>query len=189
MSSIAERLTRAYCLFHWLQVKPIPEKIRSSVAYSTLEQELMDLKIKPEDLSSIGSDVSDSFEESRLAFMVRYSGLTWSTCSIFCDAIDNEQWLLKGEPLLVKFEGYDPKGEKGLPQAVLGDFMFLLPSKVWIQDGRMLSFVVRWDKHEKRRMERFVRLAAARHGVEATVHSINQSEKFISAIKATVGAQ
>lgn len=189
MSSIAERLTRAYCLFHWLQVKPIPEKIRSSVAYATLEQELIDLKIKPEDLSSIGSDVSDSFEESRLAFMVRYSGLTWSTCSIFCDAIDNQNWLLKGEPLLVRFQGYDPKGRKGLAHSVLGDFMFLMPTKVWVQEDRMLSFVVRWDKHEKRRMERFVRLAAARHGVDATVHSIAQSEKFISAIKATVGAQ
>lgn len=189
MSSIAERLTRAYCLFHWLQVKPIPTKIRSTVVYTTLEQELLDLKVKPEDLASVGNDVTDSFEESRLAFMVRYSGLTWSTCSIFCDAIDNEEWLLKGEPLLVRFEGLDPKGEKGLAQSALGDFMFLLPSRVWTEAGRLHSFVVRWNKHEKRRMERFLRLAAARHGVEASVHTISQSEKFISAIKATVGAQ
>jgi hypothetical protein len=38
-------------------------------------------------------------------------------------------------------------------------------------------------------MERFIRLASARHGLEATVSNIAQSEKFIAAIKATVGAQ
>ncbi len=96
MSSIAERLTRSYCLFHWLQVKPIPDQIRSSIAYSTLEQELLALKVKPEDLAAVGSDVTDNFEESRLAFMVRYSGLSWSTCSIFCDAIENNSWLQNG---------------------------------------------------------------------------------------------
>ncbi|MDH4395732.1 MAG: hypothetical protein QE278_08655 [Limnobacter sp.] len=189
MSSIAERLTRAYCLFHWLQVKPIPAKIRSSVAYSTLEQELLDLKIRPEDLASVGTEVTDSFEESRLAFMVRYSGLTWSTCSIFCDSIEHEEWLLKGEPLLVKFTGVDANGQEGLSKHALGDFMFLKPGKVWIQGERIMSFVVRWNKHEIRRMERFIRLAGARHGMDAQVHRIEQSDKFISAIKATVGAQ
>jgi hypothetical protein len=52
-----------------------------------------------------------------------------------------------------------------------------------------VSFTVRWNKHETRRMERFIRLASARHGLEATVSNIAQSEKFIAAIKATVGAQ
>lgn len=187
MSSIAERLTRAYCLFHWLQVKPIPAQIRNSVAYSALEQELMELKIRPEDLATVGTEVTDSFEESRLAFMVRYSGLTWSTCSIFCDSIDHEDWLLKGEPLLVKFTGVDASGLQGLSKTALGDFMFLKPSKLWVQHDRIFSFVVRWNKHETRRMERFLRLAAARHGAEATVHKIDQSERFIAAIKATVG--
>lgn len=188
MTSIAERLTRAYSLFHWLQVKPIPNKIRNSLPYKTLERELIDLEVRPEDLASVGADVTDSFEESRLAFMVRYSGLTWSTCSIFCDAIDNEGWLLKGAPLLVKLDGLDPHGEVGLPAVALSDFMFLLPSKVWIEKGRIRSFSVRWDKHELRRMERFLRLAAARHGVEATIHRIEHSERFLAAIKATVGA-
>lgn len=189
MSSIAERLTRSYCLFHWLQVKPIPDQIRSSVAYSALEQELLSLKVKPEDLAAVGSDVTDSFEESRLAFMVRYSGLTWSTCSIFCDAIDNNKWLQNGTPLLVQFVGMDASGHQGLPKAALGDFIFLKPSNVWIDNNRVLSFTVRWNKHETRRMERFIRLASARHGLEATVSNIAQSEKFIAAIKATVGAQ
>lgn len=189
MSSIAERLTRSYCLFHWLQVKPIPEQIRTSIAYSTLEQELLELKVKPEDLAAVGSDVTDSFEESRLAFMVRYSGLTWSTCSIFCDAIENNTWLQNGTPLLVQFTGLDATGQPGLPKAALGDFMFLKPSNVWVDNNRVVSFTVRWNKHETRRMERFIRLASARHGLEATVSNIAQSEKFIAAIKATVGAQ
>lgn len=189
MSSIAERLTRSYCLFHWLQVKPIPDQIRSSIAYSTLEQELLSLKVKPEDLAAVGSDVTDNFEESRLAFMVRYSGLTWSTCSIFCDAIENNNWLQNGTPLLVQFTGLDATGQIGLPKSALGDFMFLKPSNVWIDNNRVVSFTVRWNKHEIRRMERFIRLASARHGLEATVSNITQSEKFIAAIKATVGAQ
>lgn len=189
MSSIAERLTRSYCLFHWLQVKPIPEQIRSSIAYSTLEQELLSLKVKPEDLAAVGSDVTDNFEESRLAFMVRYSGLTWSTCSIFCDAIEHNSWLQNGIPLLVQFTGVDATGQIGLPKSALGDFMFLKPSNVWIDNNRVISFTVRWNKHETRRMERFIRLASARHGLEATVSNIAQSEKFIAAIKATVGAQ
>lgn len=189
MSSIAERLTRSYCLFHWLQVKPIPDQIRNSIAYSTLEQELLALKVKPEDLAAVGSDVTDSFEESRLAFMVRYSGLTWSTCSIFCDAIENNAWLQSGTPLLVQFGGTDAAGLPGLPKAALGDFMFLKPSNVWVNENRLVSFTVRWSKHEIRRMERFIRLASARHGIEATVNNIDQSEKFIAAIKATVGAQ
>lgn len=189
MSSIAERLTRSYCLFHWLQVKPIPDQIRSSIAYSTLEQELLSLKVKPEDLAAVGADVTDSFEESRLAFMVRYSGLTWSTCSIFCDAIEHNTWLQNGTPLLVQFTGVDSTGQIGLPKSALGDFMFLKPSNVWIDDNRVISFTVRWNKHETRRMERFVRLTSARHGLEATVCNISQSEKFIAAIKATVGAQ
>lgn len=187
MNSIAERLTRAYCLFHWLQVKPIPNKIRSTVAYTALEHELLSLKIRPEDLATIGTDTTDNFEESRLAFMVRYSGLTWSTCSVFCDAVVNEGWLLKGEPLLVRFNGVDAEGKTGLSQAALADFMFLLPSRVWVENGRVRSLVVRWDKLETRRMERFLRLAAARHGVDATVHKINQSDRFLTAIKATVG--
>lgn len=67
--------------------------------------------------------------------------------------------------------------------------MFLKPSNVWIDNNRVVSFTVRWNKHEIRRMERFIRLASARHGLEATVSNITQSEKFIAAIKATVGAQ
>lgn len=189
MSSIAERLTRSYCLFHWLQVKPIPDQIRNTVAFSSLEQELISLKVRPEDLAAIGADVSNSFEESRLAFMVRYSGLTWSTCSIFCDAIDNPDWMTRGTPLLVQFVGADAYGARGLPKSALGDFMFLKPSSVWIDDNRVISFTVRWNKHETRRMERFIRLAAARHGLESRVHNVSQSEKFLTAIKATVGAQ
>ncbi|GLR26351.1 hypothetical protein [Limnobacter litoralis] len=187
MSSIAERLTRAYCLFHWLQVKPIPEQIRQSLAFKSLEQELLALKVRPEDLAAVGSDVSDSFEESRLAFMVRYSGLTWSTCSVFCDSIDHRDWLRLGAPLLVRFNGIDMHGQPGLPNTALGDFAFLNPSKVWVEGDRIMSFVVRWNKLEVRRMERFLRLAGARHGVEATINQIEQSEKFIAAIKATVG--
>ena len=189
MSSIAERLTRSYCLFHWLQVKPIPEQIRSTIAYSSLEQELLSLKVRPEDLAAVGTDVTDNFEESRLAFMVRYSGLTWSTCSIFCDAIENTTWLDNGTPLLIQFQGKDVLGNIGLPKTALGDFMFLKPNNVWINDNRVISFIVRWNKHEIRRMERFVRLAAARHGLEATISNVTQSERFIAAIKATVGAQ
>lgn len=188
MSSIAERLTRAYCLFHWLQVKPIPAKIRASVAYSTLEQELLELKIKPEDLAAVGTEVTDNFEESRLAFMVRYSGLTWSSCSIFCDSIEHEEWLFKGEPLLIKFMGQDALGHQGISKAALGDFMFLKPSKVWVQGDRIMSFVIRWNPSEIRRIERFIRLAGARQGADAQIHKITQSEKFIAAIKATVGA-
>ena len=187
-SSIAERLTRSYCLFHWLQVKPIPDAVRNTVAFSTLEQELLSLKVRPEDLAAVGSDLTDNFEESRLAFMVRYSGLTWSTCSIFCDAIDNGTWLISGTPLLVQFKGTDASGYPGLPKAALGDFMFLKPSNVWIDDNRIVSFTIRWNKHEQHRMERFVRLASARHGIEATVHNVTQSERFLAAIKATVGA-
>ncbi|MCQ8896054.1 hypothetical protein NQT62_06335 [Limnobacter humi] len=188
MTSIAERLTRSYCLFHWLQVKPIPDSVRTSLAYSTLEQELLSLKVRPEDLAAVGADVTDNFEESRLAFMVRYSGLTWSTCSIFCDSIDHADWLLSGVPLLVQFKGTDATGQPGLPKTALSDFMFLKPSNVWIDNNRVVSFTVRWNKHEQRRMERFVRLASARHGIEATVVNVAQSEKFIAAIKATVGA-
>ena len=133
MSSIAERLTRSYCLFHWLQVKPIPSQIRSSVAYSTLEQELLALKVKPEDLAAVGSDITDNFEESRLAFMVRYSGLTWSTCSIFCDAIEHNSWLQNGTPLLIQFGGVDSTGQLGLPKQALGDFIFLKLSLVLLR--------------------------------------------------------
>lgn len=188
MTSIAERLTRSYCLFHWLQVKPIPEQVRSSIAYSTLEQELLALKVRPEDLAAVGADVTDNFEESRLAFMVRYSGLTWSTCSIFCDAIEHDAWLRSGTPLLVQFKGTDSAGLPGLPKTALGDFMFLKPSNVWINNNRVVSMTIRWNKHEQRRMERFIRLASARHGVEASLSNIAQSEKFLAAIKATVGA-
>ena len=189
MSSIVERLTRAYCLFHWLQVKPIPEQIKSSIAYSSLEQELLALKVRPEDLAAVGTEVAESFDDSRLAFMVRYSGLTWSTCSIFCDATEHNNWLHSGTPILVQFKGCDLHGDVGLPKTALSDFMFLKPSKVWIVEERVMSFVIRWNKHEVRRMERFVRLAAARHGLEASIHPVEQSEKFIAAIKATVGAQ
>ncbi len=189
MSSIAERLTRSYCLFHWLQVKPIPDQIRTSEAFASLEQELLSLKVKPEDLAAVGTDVTDNFEESRLAFMVRYSGLTWSTCSIFCDAIENPTWMQTGSPLLIQFSGLDPAGLPGLPRAALADFEFLKPSNVWIDNNRVISFYVRWSKHEIRRMERFIRLASARHGLEAKVSNVSQSEKFIAAIKATVGAQ
>lgn len=188
MSSIAERLTRSYCLFHWLQVKPIPDSVRSSIAYSALEQELLSLKVRPEDLAAVGTEVTDNFEESRLAFMVRYSGLTWSTCAIFCDAIDNPAWLQSGAPLLVRFTSSDDYAKQGLPKQALGDFMFLKPTNVWIEHDRVMSFTVRWNKHEARRMERFIRLACARHGLEASVNNVSQSEKFIAAIKATVGA-
>jgi hypothetical protein len=170
-------------------MKPIPDQIRSSVAYNLLEQELVSLKVKPEDLASVGSDVTDNYEESRLAFMVRYSGLTWSTCSIFCDAIENQSWLKNGIPLLVQFIGLDSSGSLGLPKLALGDFMFLKPSNVWINNNRVISFTVRWNRHEIRRIERFIRLTSARHGLEATINNIEQSEKFIAAIKATVGAQ
>ena len=121
--------------------------------------------------------------------MVRYSGLTWSTCSIFCDAIENNAWLKNGTPLLVQFGGSDSTGQSGLPKTALNDFAFLNPDNVWINNNRVISFVVRWNKHEVRRMERFVRLASARHGLEATINNITQSERFIAAIKATVGAQ
>lgn len=188
MTSIAERLTRSYCLFHWLQQKPIPEQIRASLAYSTLESELQALKVSPHDLALAGSPLSTSFEEARLAFMVRYSGLTWSTCSIFCDAVENPTWLSSGTPLLVQFKGVDTRGEIGLAKSALGDFIFLKPSNIWIDNNRVVSFIVRWNKHEQRRMERFIRLSGARHGVECTVNNIAQSEKFIAAIKATVGA-
>ena len=62
------------------------------------------------------------------------------------------------------------------------------PSKVWVQGERILSFVIRWNPSEIRRIERFIRLAGARQGADAQIHKITQSEKFIAAIKATVGA-
>ena len=189
MSSIAERLTRAYCLFNWLQDIPIPDAIRQSVAFCSLQRELEQLEVEPEELVSIGTDVSDNLEESRLAFMVRYSGLTWSTCSVFCDAVQHRDWLLKGDTYMVKFEGFAPSGKKALSEAAISNFSFLLPFRIWVHDHRLMSFMVRWPSAHKRRLERFMRLAAARYGVEASVHSVSQSEKFISAIKATVGAQ
>jgi hypothetical protein len=188
MTSIAERLTRSYCLFHWLQERAIPEQIRTGLTYQTLEHELLALKIRPEDLAMVGDKQSDNFEESRLAFMVRYSGLTWSSCSIFCDAVEHPDWLHSGTPLLVQFKGADTMGYVGLPKAALGDFIFLKPSNIWINNNRVVSFTVRWNTHEQRRMERFIRLTSARQAIESSVHNIAQSEKFIAAVKATVGA-
>ncbi len=188
MNSIADRLTRAYCLFHWLQVRAIPEQVRTSLSYAALEQELLSLKVQPEDFAAVASDSADTFEDSRLAFMVRYSGLTWSTCSIFCDAIDHSDWLHAGTPFMVTFDPQTQDGESGLKRAHLSDFMFLKPQKVWVQNGHIKSLVIRWNKHEARRMERFVRLAAARHGVEIRMDSIAHSENFINSIKSTIGA-
>ncbi len=189
MSSISERLTRSYCLFHWLQLKPIPDPVRSSIAYNSLIQELRSLKIKPEDLAAVSPEGTENFEESRLAFMVRYSGLTWSTCSIFCDAIENNAWLQEGTPFLVQFNGIDATGHVGMPRSALRDFVFMKPRNVWVNNNRVLSFTLRWGKHETQRIERFVRLTSARYGLEATISNIEQSEKFIAAIKAMVGAQ
>lgn len=185
MNSIADRLTRAYCLFNWLNVKPIPEPIRSTLSYASLEHELMQLKIEPKDLSAASETGANTFEDNRLAFMVRYSGLTWSTCAIFCDAVENEDWLRNGQPLLVTFEPYSEDKSAGLPRANLSDFMFLKPSKVWVENGNVKTFVIRWNHHEKRRMERFLKLAAARSGVEVSVHDITQSDHFLKNLLTT----
>lgn len=179
MTTMADRLTRAYCLFNWLHVKPIPEPIRSTLSYASLEHELLQLKVQPSDLSHAAAGEGATFEESRLAFMVRYSGLTWSTCAIFCDAVENEDWLRNGTPLLVTFEPYNEDRSAGLPRTHLGDFMFLKPSRLWIDNGNVKTFVVRWNHHEKRRMERFLKLAAARAGVEVRVDDIRQSDSFL----------
>jgi hypothetical protein len=188
MNSIADRLTRAYCLFNWLHVKPIPEPIRSTLSYASLEQELLQLRVQPNDLSLAAQNYSDSFEDNRLAFMVRYSGLTWSTCGIFCDAVENEAWLRTGTPLLVTFEPFNEDKTAGLPRANLSDFMFLKPAKVWVSNGNVKSFVIRWNGHEKRRMERFVRLAAARCGIDVRVDDIRQSDVFLKNLMSTIGA-
>jgi hypothetical protein len=186
MNSMADRLTRAYCLFNWLHVKPIPEPIRSTLSYASLEHELLQLKVQPTDLSLVaGNGEGNTFEENRLAFMVRYSGLTWSTCAIFCDAIENEDWLRNGTPLLVTFEPYSENRDAGLPRANISDFMFLKPSRVWIDNGMVKTFVVRWNQHEKRRMERFLKLAAARAGVEVRVDDIRQSDSFLKNLVST----
>jgi len=182
MNSMADRLTRAYCLFNWLHVKPIPEPIRSTLSYASLEHELLQLKVQPNELSQAAGSEGATFEENRLAFMVRYSGLTWSTCAIFCDAIENEDWLRTGTPLLVTFEPYSDDRSAGLSRARLGDFMFLKPSRVWIENGVVKTFVVRWNHHEKRRMERFLKLAAARAGVDVRVDDIRQSDSFLKSL-------
>lgn len=179
MTSMADRLTRAYCLFNWLHVKPIPEPIRSTLSYASLEHELLQLKVQPSELSHAAATEGTTFEESRLAFMVRYSGLTWSTCAIFCDAIENDDWLRNGTPLLVTFDPYNEDANSGLPRARLSDFMFLKPARVWIDNGMVKTFVVRWNHHEKRRIERFLKLAAARAGIEVRVDDIRQSDSFL----------
>ena len=188
MNSIADRLTRAYCLFHWLNVKPIPDQIRSSLSFAALEQELLALQVKPEDFSSVAADGADNFSDSRLAFMVRYSGLTWSTCSVFCDAIEHNDWIHSGTPYLITFDPGNHDDMAGLPRANISDFMFLKPQKVWMKNGSIKSFVIRWNPHEARRMERFIRLAGARRGIEIRMDSIAYSEKFLNSIKAAVGA-
>ena len=188
MNSIADRLTRAYCLFHWLHVRAIPEQVRTTLSFAALEQELLALQVRPEDFASVAADSADTFEDSRLAFMVRYSGLTWSTCSIFCDAIEHSDWLSSGTPFLVTFEPGNQADDAGLPRVHISDFMFLKPQKVWMKHGKLKSFVIRWNAHEARRMERFIRLAGARHGVDIRMDSIAHSEKFLASIKATIGA-
>ncbi len=188
MNSIADRLTRAYCLFHWLHGREIPEHVKATLSYSALEQELSSLQVQPEDFSAVAAETADTFEESRLAFMVRYCGLTWSTCSVFCDAVENKDWLLNGTPFLVTFDVKNTGEEQGLKRMSLSDFMFLKPQKVWMSNGRVKSFVVRWNKHEARRIERFLKLTAARHGIEISVNNIAKSEQFIQSIKGMIGA-
>ncbi|MFN7834277.1 MAG: hypothetical protein ACK5NY_00570 [Burkholderiaceae bacterium] len=188
MNSIADRLTRAYGLFHWLHMKPVANEVRGSFSYTALEQELLSLQIQPKDFSAVAADTTDSFEESRLAFMVRYCGLTWSTCSLFCDAIEHEDWLRNGTPFLVTFDPNHQAEMHGLKKVNLNDFQFLKPEKVVMVDGYVKSFVIRWTHHESRRIERFLRLAAARHGIDIRVDSIAQSEQFLKAIQATMGA-
>jgi hypothetical protein len=90
--------------------------------------------------------------------------------------------LRNGSPLLVTFEPFNDDKTAGLPRANLSDFMFLKPAKVWVNNGNVKSFVVRWNHHEKRRMERFLKLAAARAGVEVTVHDIRQSDSFLKSL-------
>ncbi len=189
MSSIAKRLTRSYCLFHLLSSKPIVSKLKNSLIIDSLDSSLNDTFLNEEvtysDLPKEGAD----FDQACISFMVRQCGLTWSTCSLFYEAMQEKPKITRKDVFLVCFSEFDPLGNKGLPRVALVDLAFLSPRNIVNKKLHISSLEVHWDKTDVRRLRRYLRLIAARNGVDATVYEITQSKKFLENIIGTVGAK
>lgn len=189
MSSIAKRLTRSYCLFHLLTSKPVAIKLKNSLIFDSLDSGLNDLSLQVETGYSDLPKEGDAFDQACIAFMVRQCGLTWSTCSLFYEAMLEKPKLKHDSHFLVCFSEFDPMGKKGLPRIALHDIAFLNPRCIVNKKMHITSLEVKWNKQDARRLKRYLRLVAARNGVDATLHEISQSKKFIETIIGTVGAK
>lgn len=189
-ASLHDKLTRAYSLFQWFQDLPVPPAVQATVAYRKLLSEIEALQVKPEELASVGLPVNNNITDARLAFMVRFTGLPWSVCSLYHDAIENPSWIKNGQSFLLRYTPEDaPKGSIaiGMPLTGFMDLAFLQPTHVWIVNGKVRSCKIRWNAAESERLGRFIQFASTRHQQQAELHNISTSERFIAAIKATVG--